>query len=105
MKELDNQVGPVTRAPRGSWECLKSTGQFVIEIFGEEHFSDPSIQPAALLPALGFTEANYANWLEQKRVPRCYTSFIKFVSEIRHSFTEEQALHFAQIQPPHRFAR
>lgn len=105
MKELDNQIGPVKRKVRRSWECLKDTGRFVIEVFGEEHFNDPNIQPAAILPVLGFTEADYANWLEQKRVPPCYTSFLKFLFGRRDALTEEQASHLARIQPPRRFAR
>lgn len=97
MKELDNEVGPTKRATRKSWECLKSTGHFRIEKFGEAYFSDPRMQPQTLLKALGFKDGDFDEWRERKRLPHGYTSFLRFIFEHRSKMTEEQLKHFAAV--------
>lgn len=101
MKDLDNQIGPVKRGTRKSWECLQGTGRFHIERFGEEYFSDPRMNPDALHKALGFTDSDYAEWLESRRVPPCDTSFLQFLFERRSRMTEEQLIHFNEVYGPH----
>jgi hypothetical protein len=97
MKELDNEVGPTKRATRKSWECLKSTGNFRIEIFGEKYFSDPRMQPQTLLKALGFKDGDFDEWLERSRLPRGYTSFLRFLFLQRSKMTEDQLKHFDAV--------
>jgi len=90
MKELDNKVGPVKRNERASWTCLKSTGRFAIEVFGEEYFSNPNMQPDTLNVSLGFKQQEYLDWIDRKKVPHCYTSFLRFLFEMRDRMTDDQ---------------
>jgi hypothetical protein len=101
MKELDNEVGPAQRPTRKSWECLKSTGRFRIDKFGEKYFSDPRMQPETLLNALGFKDGDFQEWRERKRLPRGFTSFLRFINEQRSKMTEEQLKHFADVYGDH----
>lgn len=96
MKELDNELSPIDRT-RKSWECLKSTGRFKIEKFGEKYFSDPRMRPEVLLPALGFKDGDYHDWLQRKRLAKGYTSFLRFLFEQRAKMTEEQLKHFDSV--------
>lgn len=97
MKELDNEVGPPKRETRKSWECLKSTGRFHIEKFGEEYFSNPRMKPETLLKALGFGNGDFEEWRECNRLPRCYTSFLRFLFVQRSKMTEEQLKQFDAV--------
>ena len=97
MKDLDNEIGPTKRAPRRSWECLRSTGRFQVEKRGEQYFSDPRMQPGAIQKALGFNESDYDEWLSGNRLPRCYTSFLRFLFSCRSRMTEEQLKYFNSV--------
>jgi hypothetical protein len=96
MKVLDNEIGPVKRS-RKSWECLKGTGRFQVEKFGEEYFSDPRMQPDALQKALGFNAGDFDEWLERNRLTRGYTSFLRFLFLRRSKMTEEQLKYFDAV--------
>lgn len=96
MKELDNEVLQSNRT-RKSWECLKSTGRFRVDKFGEKYFSDPRMQPQTLLKALGFKDGDYCEWRERKRLPHGYTSFLRFLFEQRSKMTEEQLKEFDAV--------
>jgi hypothetical protein len=96
MKELDNEVLQSNRT-RKSWECLKSTGRFRIEKFGEKYFGDPRMQPKALLKVLGFQDGDFDEWLDRKRLPRGYTSFLRFLMERRSRMTEAQLREFDAV--------
>lgn len=97
MKDLDNEVGPVQRRPRASWECLKNTNRFRLERFDNAYFSDPRMNPANLLKALAIEDGEYDVWLTQRGAPRCHTSFYQFLFAARNRMTEDQLKYFDEV--------
>ncbi len=55
------------------------------------------MKPETVLEALGFKEGDFHEWREQKRLPKGYTSFLRFLFEQRAKMTEEQLKHFDKV--------
>jgi hypothetical protein len=95
MKNFDNDLSSVKRVRR-SWEGLKATGRFRIEKFGEDYFKRLGENKEPLNEILGITEGEYDRWVEEKRVPRCHTSYLKFLFWKRKQMSEEQEKRFVE---------
>jgi hypothetical protein len=93
MKNADNDLSSVKRVRR-SWEALKATRRFRIEKFDEAYFSELSKNTGLLDEILGITAGDYEKWLEEKRVPRCHTSYFKFLFWKRGQMSQEQETRF-----------
>jgi len=81
MKALDNEVGPVKRKIRRSWQALKSTGRFVIYSFSRQYFAGIKNDLPNLEEELGFNAADYAAWLHRKGRQWNVTNYFEFLTE------------------------
>jgi hypothetical protein len=95
MKSVDNDLSSVKHV-RGSWEALKATGRFRIEKFDEDYFKNLGENKELLDEVLGIAEGEYDRWIEEKRVPRCHTSYLKFLFWKRRQMSEEQEKRFSE---------
>jgi len=93
MKNVDNDLSSVKRVRR-SWEGLKATGRFRIEKFDEGYFNALGENRELLDEILGIAEGEYQRWIEEKRVPPCHTSFLKFLFWKRRQMSGEQIKRF-----------
>jgi hypothetical protein len=84
MKALDNQMGPVKRPIRKSWQCLKDTDRFHMEAFGEEWFRDLMAHMPELEEKTNMSMAEYAKRLETKGKGRRRHLKPVRIHEIRH---------------------
>jgi hypothetical protein len=66
MKFMDNAVGPVKRPVRASWSALASTERFGCICYSENWFKGLKADLANLEQKLGFNQADYFNWLNNK---------------------------------------
>ncbi|MGO9433307.1 MAG: DUF3800 domain-containing protein [Terracidiphilus sp.] len=91
MKALDNEVGPVKRRIRKSWEALRGTGRFVVYSFSRQYFADLKRDIPNLEEALGFNASDYAAWLQKKNRQWSVTNFFEFLTQnLRQMPTEKR---------------
>lgn len=81
MKALDNEVGPVKREIRRSWQALKSTGRFVVYSFSKQYFADIRRDLPNLEEELGSGASDYAAWLHKKGRQWNVTNYFEFFTE------------------------
>ncbi len=67
MKAWDNRIGPIKRPMRKSWKCLKDTGRFHGELFGEEWFFGLKEHMPELEERTGMSMSDYAHWLRKTK--------------------------------------
>jgi hypothetical protein len=97
MKNLDNDLGPVKRATRRSWECLTASGHFHVQNYGEEYFRDLGEKRDTLERVLGIGIEEYGRWLDGARVPACFTSYLRFLRQKRKEMSEDRLKQFSDI--------
>jgi len=100
MKKLDNAlVAPAGKDPRvrRSWEALNATRHFEVKIYGEKYFSGLTKKMEHFGRITGVTENDYAEWIGKKRVPRCHTSYLQFLTARRKEMTGDQLEEFDEI--------
>jgi hypothetical protein len=79
MKALDNQVGPVKRPIRKSWEALYLTDRFQIDAFSTEWFEDLKRKIPEHERTLGMNRELYVEWLRQRNRQHNITTMFQFV--------------------------
>ena len=78
MKDLDNLIGPVKRAPRKSWIALRDTRRFYAYKESTDWFRDLEKHLPALARSEGFFRADYEAWLKQRNRQDNLTAYIEF---------------------------
>jgi len=67
MKALDNEIGPVKRTIRKSWEALRETRRFVVYSYSRQYFADLKRDIPNLEETLGFDASDYEAWLQRNK--------------------------------------
>jgi hypothetical protein len=67
MKALDNQVGPVKRPIRKSWQALQETDRFVVDAFSTDWFQDMKRKLPEMENKLGMDRNSYLQWLRERQ--------------------------------------
>jgi hypothetical protein len=81
MKALDNEIGPVKRPIRRSWEALRNTGRFVVYSFSTQYFNNIKKDLPNLEEEFGFDASDYAAWLQEKGRQWNVTNYFEFLTE------------------------
>ena len=94
MKALDNEIGPVKRPIRKSWEALRATGRFVVYSFSRQYFAAAKLDIPNLENTFGFNASDYAAWLQKTRRQWNVTTYFEFLIQHwnRMSPDEKEAL-------------
>lgn len=80
MKALDNEIGPVKRKIRKSWEVLRGTGRFIVYSFSHEYFAGIKRDIPNLEEELGFNADDFARWLQKNKRQWSVTSYFEFLT-------------------------
>lgn len=78
MKALDNEIGPVKRPTRKSWQALLDTKRFVTYGFGTEWFKEMKRQMPQLEQQLGMNRDMYIEWLRQRKRQHNVSNMFQF---------------------------
>lgn len=84
MKELDNAVGPKSRAKRESLLALLRTGRFQFSMYGQEYFASlrRHIKKEEDDPQSPMKRALYAEWLVKKKLIDTHSNKLKYVEQL-----------------------
>lgn len=82
MKALDNQVGPIKRPVRKSWDALHASGRFIVEGYTTEWFNDLKKNYGELEKTVGFTWKDYFGWLANGNRQHNISNLIHFTNWI-----------------------
>jgi hypothetical protein len=82
MKALDNQIGPVKRPVRKSWNALHETGRFEVEAYSEDWFNDLKKHYKELEENVGFTQQDYVQWLHNRKRHHNVTNMFLFTKDM-----------------------
>lgn len=78
MKALDNQVGPVKRKIRKSWQALLDTHRFLIDAFSVEWFTDLKRKMPEAEKQMNMNRDMYIEWLRQRNRQHNISNMFQF---------------------------
>jgi hypothetical protein len=90
MKVLDNDIGPVKRPIRKSWEALRNTRRFAVFSYSTEYFARPKMDIPDLESTLGFGMKDFGEWIAKTGRTWNVTSYFEFMMENLNSMSQER---------------
>ncbi len=79
MKALDNQVGPMKRPIRKSWQALRDTDRFVVDAFSIDWFQDMKRKMPEMEKMLDMDRNSYLKWLRERNRQHNVSNMFAFV--------------------------
>lgn len=101
MKALDNEIGPVKRTIRKSWEALRETRRFVVYSYSRQYFADLKRDIPNLEETLGFNASDYEAWLQKNKRQWNVTSYIEFLHQHVNQLSPEKREAIGQLLQKH----
>ena len=84
MKHLDNQIGPVKRAPRKSWKALEDTGNFILEVYDRKYIEDMAANRNVGIEDAVRGAQEYKDWIGSLNRQDNTTAVIEFMKSKNH---------------------
>jgi hypothetical protein len=79
MKGLDNEVGPVKREIRKSWQALLETNRFQVDAFSREWFEDLKRKLPEAEKTMNMNRDTYVEWLRKRKRQHNVSNMFQFV--------------------------
>ena len=90
MKAFDNEISPVRRPIRKSWQALWSTGRFMIYGFSKPYFEAAKKDIPNIDELLKFSNEDFTSWLTRKKRIWNVTNYFEFMMENLRSMSAEE---------------
>ena len=78
MKALDNEIGPIKRPIRKSWQALLDTKRFVTYAFSTDWFEDLKRQMPEAERQMDMNRDMYIEWLRQRKRQHNVSNWVQF---------------------------
>ena len=78
MKALDNEIGPIKRPIRKSWQALLDTKRFVTYAFSTDWFEDLKRQMPEAERQMDMNRDMYIEWLRQRKRQHNVSNLFQF---------------------------